>query len=184
VGSKGENIIDFLQQAENDLDVTRIPELLMAKESGALGVQESIKEWLGIMSPGVDFKYVSDFDTDIGRTQFDGHRPVHVGFGLSYVLPVIASVIIHSAQLYKKAVDSVLLLIENPEAHLHPSGQTKMGELMARASACGVQILVETHSDHFLNGVRLAVKDGWQQVTANLHSPSSSHCPPPSKSFA
>jgi predicted ATPase len=50
------------------------------------------------------------------------------------------------------------LLIENPEAHLHPQGQAKLGELLAICAADGVQILVETHSDHVLNGIRLAVK--------------------------
>ena len=53
-----------------------------------------------------------------------------------------------------------LCLIENPEAHLHPRGQTRLAELAARAAAAGVQVFIETHSDHFLDGVRLAVRDG------------------------
>ena len=53
-----------------------------------------------------------------------------------------------------------LCLIENPEAHLHPRGQTKMAELAARAAAAGVQVIAETHSDHFLDGIRIAVRDG------------------------
>ena len=40
---------------------------------------------------------------------------------------------------------------------MHPRGQAKMGELLAIAANGGVQILVETHSDHVLNGVRVAV---------------------------
>ncbi|WP_338044553.1 AAA family ATPase [Nostoc edaphicum] len=53
-----------------------------------------------------------------------------------------------------------LILVENPEAHLHPRGQTKMGELLALAASCGVQVVIETHSDHVLNGIRLAVHSG------------------------
>ena len=53
-----------------------------------------------------------------------------------------------------------LCLIENPEAHLHPRGQTRLAELAARAAAAGLQVFIETHSDHFLDGVRLAVRDG------------------------
>lgn len=34
-----------------------------------------------------------------------------------------------------------------------------MGELISRASAGGVQVIVETHSDHLLNGIRLSVKN-------------------------
>jgi predicted ATPase len=53
-----------------------------------------------------------------------------------------------------------LLLIENPEAHLHPKGQTMMGRFLASAASCGVQCIIETHSEHVLNGVRLAIKEG------------------------
>lgn len=52
-----------------------------------------------------------------------------------------------------------LLLIENPEAHLHPQGQVALGELLARCANDGVQIIVETHSDHVLNGICLAAKN-------------------------
>ena len=52
-----------------------------------------------------------------------------------------------------------IVIIENPEAHLHPKGQAKMGELLARAAAYGVQLFVETHSDHVINGIRVAVAD-------------------------
>jgi predicted ATPase len=74
----------------------------------------------------------------------------NVGFGISYVLPLI--VVILSAK------PSSLILIENPEAHLHPKAQSKLIELMALAAQNGVQILVETHSDHIINGTLVAVK--------------------------
>ncbi|MHC6202256.1 AAA family ATPase [Breznakiellaceae bacterium SP9] len=158
VGNKGENVVDLLSYLDNDWSDLRIPKQLVAKEGS--GVNENIKEWLRVISPGIDFKYDSDRHTDIGRTEFNGHRPVHVGFGLSYTLPIIVSILIHASQLAKEKTDSVLLMIENPEAHLHPSGQTKMGEMLVFAASCGVQIVVETHSDHLLNGIRIAVKNG------------------------
>ena len=51
-----------------------------------------------------------------------------------------------------------MLLIENPEAQLHPQGQVALGKFLARVAASGVQVVVETHSDHILNGIRVAVK--------------------------
>jgi predicted ATPase len=51
-----------------------------------------------------------------------------------------------------------LLLLENPEAHLHPRGQSALGLLLALCASDGVQVIVETHSDHLLNGIRLAAK--------------------------
>ena len=49
------------------------------------------------------------------------------------------------------------MLVENPEAHLHPAGQSKLGRFLARVAGSGVHVVVETHSDHVLNGARLAV---------------------------
>jgi len=80
----------------------------------------------------------------------DFHRPIHVGFGLTQVLPIIV------ASLSSKKGD--LLLIENPEVHLHPAGQALMGQFLAEVARSGIQVIVETHSDHILNGIRRAVK--------------------------
>jgi predicted ATPase len=51
------------------------------------------------------------------------------------------------------------VLVENPEAHLHPGGQSRLGRFLARAAGSGVQVVIETHSDHILNGVRLAMAE-------------------------
>ena len=53
----------------------------------------------------------------------DFHRPVHVGFGLTQVFPIVV------AALSARAGD--LLLIENPEVHLHPAGQAAMGHFLS-----------------------------------------------------
>lgn len=79
-------------------------------------------------------------------------RPQNTGFGLSSVLPVIV------AGLYVN--DNNLLAIENPEIHLHPKGQSEIGHFLAKVAATDGQIIIETHSDHVLNGIRRAVKDG------------------------
>lgn len=81
----------------------------------------------------------------------DYHRPQNVGFGLSHLFPIIVAV------LHARPGD--VILVENPEVHLHPRAQAGIGQLLARAAAAGVQIIVETHSDHVLNGVRRAVRD-------------------------
>ena len=82
----------------------------------------------------------------------DFHRPIHTGFGLTQVLPVVV------AALSARKED--LLLIENPEVHLHPAGQVAMGTFLAEVAAARVQVILETHSDHVLNGIRRAVKRG------------------------
>ena len=78
------------------------------------------------------------------------NRPVNTGFGLTQVLPIIVAAL--------SARENALLLIENPEVHLHPAAQGKMGEFLAQVASAGIQVVVETHSDHILNGIRRAVK--------------------------
>lgn len=80
----------------------------------------------------------------------DFHRPIHTGFGLTQVLPIVVAAL--------SADEGGLLLIENPEVHLHPAGQAAMGEFLSEVAAAGVQVILETHSDHVLNGVRRALK--------------------------
>ena len=82
----------------------------------------------------------------------DFHRPVHAGFGITQVLPIVI------AALASNPED--LLLIENPEVHLHPAAQVQMGQFLAKVAHSGIQVILETHSDHILNGVRRAVKEG------------------------
>lgn len=79
------------------------------------------------------------------------HRPIHTGFGLTQILPIVTAAL--------SVRREGLLLIENPEVHLHPAGQAGMGEFLAEVASAGVQVVVETHSDHVLNGVRRAVKE-------------------------
>jgi predicted ATPase len=74
-----------------------------------------------------------------------------MGFGVSYSLPVVVAAL--------RAPRGGILIVENPEAHLHPAGQSGIGELLAVAAGDGVQVLVETHSDHVINGIRRAVVD-------------------------
>ena len=80
----------------------------------------------------------------------DFHSPVHTGFGLTQILPIIVAAL--------SAAKQDIILVENPEVHLHPAGQALMGEFLADMARAGVQVIVETHSDHVLNGVRRAIK--------------------------
>ena len=121
---------------------------------------DQVNAWLDEISPGAHVypKKIPElssvalsysYDRGRGAPQF---RPINVGFGLSYILPMLVVLL--------TASESDKLVIESPEAHLHPRGQAEVGKLLARAAAAGVQLFVETHSDHVINGVRVAVKEG------------------------
>ena len=85
----------------------------------------------------------------------DYHRPIHVGFGLTQVFPIIVAAL--------TAGEGDIILIENPEVHLHPAGQALMGQFLAEVVRAGIQVIVETHSDHVLNGIRRSVRAGTLQ---------------------
>ena len=72
-------------------------------------------------------------------------------FVITYVLPILISIL--------SAKEDSIILIENPEAHIHPKGQAILMELIARAVSLGVQIVIETHSDHIINGSLVALKN-------------------------
>ena len=79
-------------------------------------------------------------------------HPANVGYGLSYAFPMLVAVL-------TRARDSIIV-VDSAEAHLHPRAQSAVGRLLGQMAGAGLQIFVETHSDHLLNGIRLAVRDG------------------------
>jgi predicted ATPase len=78
-----------------------------------------------------------------------GHKPANVGFGYSNILPIIVSGLI--------AKPGEKLIIENPEIHLHPKAQTALIQFLVAVANTGVQVFVESHSDHVLDALRIAV---------------------------
>jgi predicted ATPase len=138
-----------------------VTEALLGRVAPTYGLLDQAAGWLQQLSPGTSLSAEALIGTDevllqyryVGRLKevpTNPYRPTNVGFGLTYSLPIIVSCL--------AAERGALLLLENPEAHIHPQGQAALGELMARCANDGVQIIVETHSDHLLNGARLAVK--------------------------
>ncbi|MBC7569291.1 MAG: DUF3696 domain-containing protein [Spirosoma sp.] len=155
VGKNGEFAVHFL--AHYQLEKVELPSAQIA-ESNTLITQ--VDAWFGRISSGTRLTAISRSNLNIatltyrfisGENVTPDFTPVNVGFGFTYVLPIIVAVL--------AARPGDLLLIENPESHLHPQGQAQLGSLLACAAADGVQLIVETHSDHLLNGVRVAVKE-------------------------
>lgn len=120
-----------------------------------------INLWMGEISPGINIRTTSIPNSDFvlleytykqpGLGSTNRFKPSNVGFGISYVLPIVTALL--------SAKPNELIIIENPESHIHPRGQAELGKLIALVAVNDVQIIVETHSDHVLNGIRVAVKE-------------------------
>ena len=76
-------------------------------------------------------------------------KPTNVGFGYSYALPILIAGL--------TAKKDTILIVENQEAHLHPSAQSMITKFLGLVANCGVQVFIETHSEHILNALRVMV---------------------------
>lgn len=148
IGEKGENTLNRLSHfAQTPLD-----ERLKPEGGEGITLEYMVKGWLKYISPNVKFDYKIEPKADVSYSTYNGDRSANVGFGLSYTLPIIVALL--SSTIEKGNV----VLIENPEAHLHPKGQTEMGRLIGLCVECGSQVIVETHSDHLFDGLRIFTK--------------------------
>lgn len=152
VGSQGEKTPLCLQQFGDD---AANPGLVL--EGVAPQIRLSVMAWMGMLFPGFGYEIRQVDGANLVimgiRTSPNGDyfRPANVGFGITHVLPIITACL--------ATRPGSTLLVENPESHLHPSGQSMIGGFLARAASAGTQVIVETHSDHVLNGVRRAIRD-------------------------
>lgn len=154
LGSQGEYTAHFISYFGNK----DIPNSKLAhSDANSLLLKNQIEAWIREVIPGTNLHLNPNLDTgtvslqdSFGTSQ--KYRAINFGLGISYTLPILAATL--------SSIPGTLLLIENPEAYLHPKGQAKMGQLLAIAASCGVQVVIETHSDHVLNGIRLAVHGG------------------------
>ncbi len=159
LGLRGEYTIHYLNHYGNRKEIPF--ENLHHENARSKGLLHQVNAWLGEISPNVRLKttkipgselIIAGYEFGTRNDYTDQFKPKNIGFGISYVLPVITAIL--------SAEKGRLIILENPEAHLHPRGQARMGRLMALAAQNDVQLIVETHSDHILNGVRVAVKKG------------------------
>ncbi len=153
VGVQGEFAPWWFQRfLDKDIDDARCH-----PDDPAKTLRRQFNAWAGQLFPGAQANAQLIEKTNLVRLELrigDGEwlRPANIGYGLTYAFPVIVSGLL--------AKPKQILIIDSPEAHLHPLGQSQMGQFLAQIAASGVQVMIETHSDHIVNGARLAVKNG------------------------
>jgi predicted ATPase len=151
VGAKGQFTVNLLYKKRDSLVNDR---LCLGQDAKTLYTQT--EEWLNQILNGAKVEIPSSdsnilnllFNTSTSKDRF---KPANVGFGYHCVLPIIVSGLI--------AKEGEILIVENPEAHLHPRAQSQLARFLAKVSSCGVQVFIESHSEHILNALRIAVLD-------------------------
>lgn len=172
LGKHGEYTIQFLHSLntstlrdENKKSIANLKDNDPRIHNGQVGnvIFSNIIAWMGEVSPNVSIEasVIKEAVTGYSSFSFNGgkkYKATNVGFGLSYSLSVVTALV--------SAEKNSIVILENPEAHLHPKGQSKLGQLMALAAKAGVQVIVETHSEHVINGARIMVRK--DVISSNL----------------
>lgn len=130
-------------------------------ETQLLDIQ--INDWLNFILPSnnvssLNFKYDQLYSLQFGDNT-RAFRQSNVGFGVSFILPIIIAGLI--------AKPNSILIIENPELHLHPKAQSNMSAFLSTVASDNVQVIIETHSDHIVNGFRKAMLSKDIELTHN-----------------
>ena len=133
----GRNVINVIYQQDEVFQAEleyRLSQIFEGATFKIIKEANSLRLYMDAMNNGQNFK------------------PVNVGYGYSYILTLL------TAELLAKKGD--IVIIENPEAHLHPSAQATMMKFFLKDIADkGIQIFMETHSDHIVNATLLGIRN-------------------------
>lgn len=143
-------------------------------------LKDQVNFWLDFIMPGVKVKVETSPNTLTAQILIENYFTIsdptiatNLGFGISYILPIIATGLIAKKGSY--------FIVENPEAHLHPSAQSKIGRFLSMVANSGVNVIIETHSDHIINGIQIAIAENViqnEKVTINFFSQKENHMQP------
>lgn len=148
LGSKAEFIIDYLFKHKKNPVIDALQ-----KEMHSITLEAQVNFWLnkllGVTVHINENKGSNTYSIEYHKKNGKGVRPYHIGSGISYALSVIISCL--------SAIQDNIVILENPEIHLHPKAQAELTEFLCFIANAGIQVIVETHSDHVFNGIRKAI---------------------------
>ncbi len=163
-GFQGENTAQMLADVNYKIETD---EARRHWSSASPRIEQQLNAWLSDLMTGVRVTIVQSIDTLTAQirvenafTKGEPTLATNIGFGISYVLPILATGLIAEKGSY--------MIVENPEAHLHPSAQSKIGRFLAVIAQAGVRVIVETHSDHVVNGIQIAAAK--QEIASEMIS--------------
>lgn len=161
VGAKGENVSEMLL----NLKYSKIDDDVFSK------VSEWIEEFLGYKVDIIE-KDGSYFQIVLSDSCLVDSNITDVGFGISQVLPIVLE-ICNSAYKKRKNPKSMLndiIMIEQPELHLHPAAQASLADLLTIGVLCNSKsrIIVETHSEHLISKLQVLIADPKCKLTNEM----------------
>ena len=152
VGSSGEHTPLLLLDLITNNQVSKLP--IFDYDKGDWSIQEvtfkqAITSWFRLFTVPEGELTVEDSGKFGVQVEMAGRTLDQFGTGASQVLPILALI------LSRQPGDVVLL--EQPELHLHPGGQQYLADLFMAAMENGIQIILETHSEYIVNRIRRGI---------------------------
>lgn len=149
VGVQGEYIFgSFEVEKSKSLDV----KLVKDKNSETLSAQ--LNWWLTYIL-GIKFELETEKITSnrvkviYKSNNLPNLAPQQLGVGVSYLAKILITCL--------RAKKGDTLMLENPEIHLHPAAQSRLGEFFVYITNAGIQLLIETHCENLLNKIQYEV---------------------------
>lgn len=146
-GLLGEYCIYYFEKHKN-----KILDKNLIKTNISNTLESQVNYWLKHIV-GAELSTEDIKETDKIKANFRiGNRNIrtkNVGSGISYLVSIIIMCL--------SIEEGNTIIIENPEIHLHPKAQSNLTDFFVFISNTNRQIIIETHSDHIFNGIRVAV---------------------------
>lgn len=122
----------------------------LVKDNSSFTLETQVNFWLkeitGIKNLSFDTEEITPTLTkNVFKLDREEFFPENLGTGLSYLLTILT--------ICLSAKKGNIIIIENPEIHLHPKSQAKLGEFFAFIASKGIQLIIETHNDHIINKI-------------------------------
>ncbi len=149
IDSRGVNSINILSSYSE-----RLNENLFIGNKIPENLTELCQMWLSYIFDGANIEINNKGESVLAlkmnsRDEGKLYKSVNVGFGYSYILSIVLTCLL--------AKENDIVIFENPEAHLHPKAQSRLTHLFARLSLSKIQLFIESHSEHILNGLRVSI---------------------------
>lgn len=149
VGVQGEFLFGtFEAEKSNPLDT------LLIKDKNSETLSAQLNWWLTYIL-GIKFEMQTEKVTSnrvkviYKSNDLPNLSPQQLGVGVSYLAKILIMCL--------RAKRGDVLMIENPEIHLHPAAQSRLGEFFAFIVNAGIQVLIETHCENLINRIQYEV---------------------------
>jgi predicted ATPase len=145
VGVHGERAIDIM-----------VMDHLKQKGKGKREIVNRISDWLKScqISERMSIKTLSEKHFEVVLSHLSSNSEENladVGYGCSQVLPILVAG-------YKLKANSIIM-VQEPEIHLHPKAQAELGTFFYELAKKGIQTIIETHSEHLMLRLQAHIAD-------------------------